>query len=246
MNIKLIPAIVVVTLMWSCDTSVKEHLQSKVDSLQVELTASQQAVNTLQEVGVLLDSIDANRQLLRANMVEGTTVSDYKSRLTNVNRYVKETETKIADLEKALKKSNAGYAGTIRRLKSELEASTQQLAVLQEEAEKMRTENQSLARNVSQRDSLINTKVEFIKVKEQDLANMETKVQQINEESRNHQADLYFAQAQALETAAARTKFAPKKKKETQREALELYKIALSLGKAEAQNKVEQLEKAIG
>jgi hypothetical protein len=246
MNIKLIPAVAVVVMMWSCDTKEKQHLQTKVDSLQVELTASQQAAATLQEVGVLLDSIDANRQLLRANMVEGTTVNDYKSRLTNVNRYVKETENKIAQLEESLKKSKSGYAGTIKRLKAELEASTQQLAVLQEEGERMRTENQSLARNVSQRDSLLTTKEDYIKVKEQDLATLESKVVQVNEESRNHQADLYFAQAQALETAAARTKFAPRKKKETQREALELYKIALSLGKAEAQNKVEQLEKVIG
>jgi chromosome segregation ATPase len=246
MNIKLIPAVAVVVMMWSCDTKEKQHLQTKVDSLQVELTASQQAAATLQEVGVLLDSIDANRQLLRANMVEGTTVNDYKSRLTNVNRYVKETENKIAQLEESLKKSKSGYAGTIKRLKAELEASTQQLAVLQEEGERMRTENQTLARNVSQRDSLLTTKEDFIKVKEQDLATLESKVVQVNEESRNHQADLYFAQAQALETAAARTKFAPRKKKETQREALELYKIALSLGKAEAQNKVEQLEKVIG
>jgi chromosome segregation ATPase len=242
----LIPALAAVILMWSCDTKEKQHLQSKVDSLQVELTASQQAVSTLQEVGVLLDSIDANRQLLRANMVEGTTVSDYKSRLTNVNRYVKETESKIAELEQSLKKSKSGYAGTIKRLKAELEASTQQLAVLQEEAERMRTENQSLAKNVTEKDSVLNTKLEYIKVKEQDLANLETKVQQVNEESRTHQADLYFAQAQALETAAARTKFAPRKKKETQREALELYKIALSLGKVEAQNKVDQLQKVIG
>ena len=62
----------------------------------------------------------------------------------------------------------------------------------------MRAENQMLAHNVSERDSVLNTKVEYIKVKEQDLANLETKVVQINEESRNNQANLYFAQAQAL------------------------------------------------
>ena len=62
----------------------------------------------------------------------------------------------------------------------------------------------------------------------------------------NVQADMYFAQAQALETAAQRTKFAPRKKKETKREALELYKLAYSLGKAEAQNRIDELEKEVG
>ena len=246
MNIKLIPAVALVALFWSCDNKEKIQLRSKVDSLQVELEASKQTASTLQDVGALLDSIDANRQLLRANMVEGTTVNDYKSRLANVNQYVKETEAKITELEASLKKTNSGYAGTIKRLRAELESSTQQLAVLQQEGERLRGENQSLARNVSQRDSLLTERGEFIKAKEQDLATLETKVVQINEEAKNNQANLYFAQAQALETAAQRTKFAPRKKKETQREALELYKIAFSLGKAEAQTKIEQLEKAIG
>jgi hypothetical protein len=70
-------------------------------------------------------------------------------------------------------------------------------------------------------------------------------VEEINAQSQASQADLYFAQAQALETAAERTKFAPRKKKETRREALELYKLSLSLGKQEAQQKIEELEKEI-
>ncbi len=245
MTIKFIPVIAIAAVFFSCDKQEKIQLQSKVDSLQVELEASKQTASTLQEVGVLLDSIDANRQLLRTHMVEGTSVNDYKARLNNVNQYVKETEAKIAALEKNVQKTS-GYAGTIKRLRAELLTSTQQLAVLHLEGERLRGENQLLSRNVSDRDSLLNEKAEFIKVKEQDLANLETKVVQINDEAKTNQANLYFAQAQALETAAARTKFAPRKKKETQREALELYKIALSLGKTEAQSKIEELEKAIG
>ena len=110
----------------------------------------------------------------------------------------------------------------------------------------MRTENTSLSRAVSQRDSTLAERAEFIKVKEQDIVNMEAKVNEISEKSKSDQANLYFAQAQALETAAMRTKFAPRKKKETQREALELYKMALSLGKSEAQSKIDELQKRIG
>jgi len=232
-------------MLSSCDRKENAQLRSKVDSLKVELQASQQTASALQDVGVLLDSIDASRQMLRSNMVEGTSYADYKTRLGNLNSYIKETRGKIDNLEKSLKKSNANYA-TIKRLKSELENSTQQIAALQQEAEKMRSENSSLAHTVTQRDSMLNERAEFIKVKEQDIASMEAKVNEISEKSKTDQANLYFAQAQALETAAARTRFAPRKKKETQREALELYKMALSLGKTEAQNKIDELQKIIG
>jgi hypothetical protein len=110
----------------------------------------------------------------------------------------------------------------------------------------MRTENQQLAMTVSQRDSSLVEREGVIKMREQDVANLENKVVEINAQANKTQADMYFAQAAALETAAQRTKFAPKKKKETQREALELYKLSLSLGKTEAQTKIDELEKVVG
>src|SRR4051812_24182646 len=101
MTMKLIPAVAVAAMLWSCDTKEKAHLQAKVDSLSVELEAREHATVALQQVGVLLDSIDANRQMLRSNMVEGTSYKDYKDRLSNLNNYIKETHTKIDDLEKS-------------------------------------------------------------------------------------------------------------------------------------------------
>ncbi|MFZ6012245.1 MAG: hypothetical protein ACOYXT_18025 [Bacteroidota bacterium] len=242
---KLVLGLSLVGMLWACNNREKEMaLQSEIDSLKTELQTSQETAQTLQEVGVLIDSIDAGRQLLRTDMVEGTSYKDYKSRLQSINSYIKETQGKIAELEKVAKTSRA-YAGTIKRLKADLEARTQQIAALEEEVQKIRTENQSLARTVSQRDSVITVNTETIKVKEENLAALETRVQEMNIESKNNQADAYFAQAAALEKAADRTKFAPRKKKETQREALELYKMALSLGKSEAQSKIDELEKEI-
>ena len=66
-----------------------------------------------------------------------------------------------------------------------------------------------------------------------------------NEETRIATADLYFDQAAAWEKVADRTNFAPRKKKQARREALELYKISLSLGKTEAQGKIDKLEKEL-
>ena len=236
----------VIGMLAGCRNEEKERaLQTQIDSLQTELQTSQETAEQMQEVGIMIDSIDANRQLLRTDMVEGTSYSNYRERLAGINDYVKETQARLDELEKSAKNS-ALYAGTIRRLRKDLEARTQQIAALESEVARIRSENQSLSRTVSQRDSVINVTYETIKVREENLAQLESQVEEINIQSKNDQAESYFKQAQALETAADRTKFAPRKKKETQREALELYKMALSLGMTEAQAKVQELEKDLG
>lgn len=243
---KFILGVLTIGMLWGCRDEKKERaLQTQIDSLQTELQTSKETAQTLQEVGVLIDSIDASRQLLRTDMVEGTSYKNYKERLAGISSYIKETQGKIAELEKSAKNSRV-YSGTIKRLKADLETRTQQIAMLEQEVQKIRTENQSLSRTVSQRDSLISVNNETIKVREENLAALESRVQEMGIQSKNDQAEAYFKQAMALERAASRTKFAPRKKKDTQREALELYKMAASLGKPEAEAKVQKLEKDLG
>lgn len=241
---KFILGLSMVGLLWGCNKAREEQLQTEVDSLRTELQESQQTAQTLQDVGVMIDSIDARRQLLRTDMVEGTRVN-YRERLESISSYIKETQTKIDELEKSAKQARV-YAGTIRRLKADLENTSKQLAALETELQTVRSENTSLSRRVVESDSIITVNQETLKTREESLAQLETKVEDLNTQAQNDMADAYFAQAKALEEAADRTKFAPKKKKETQREALELYKMALSLGKTEAQAKVSELEKDIG
>jgi hypothetical protein len=228
-----------------CEDKEKKRLEAQNDSLRTELQVSQQTASHLEEIGSLMDSIDASRQVLRTDVVEGTSYKDYKNRLVSINNYIRETRLKIEDLERKSKNNQASMA-QIRRLKNELELSTQQIAALQEQVDKTRGENQTLSRNINQRDSLLNLNTETIKLRDQDIANLENRVKEINDASQQSQADLYYAQAEALETAASRTRFAPRKKKETQREALELYKRSLSLGKEEAQARIEELERDLG
>jgi hypothetical protein len=238
----MLAASVAVLLVGCRDEEKERAMQGQIDSLQVELRNSEETAQTMQEVGVLIDSIDAGRQLLRTDMVEGTSYKDYKKRLQDISSYVKETQGKIAELEKSAKNSRV-FAGTIQKLKADLKARTAQIAALEAEVQKMREENVALSQNVSKRDSLIAVNNETIRMREENVAALEAKVQEINTQAVNNQAEAYFAQAKALEEAADRTKFAPRKKKETQREALELYKMALSLGKTEAESKVQELEK---
>jgi chromosome segregation ATPase len=234
----------VAAAMLSCDTKEKERLQSKVDSLSTELQASQQVAAQLKEVDVLIDSIDLSRNVLRANVVEGTSYNNYSDRLKDINKHIKDTQMKIDELEKTSKKV-PGLSSSIRRLKSDLELRSQELAALQLEVSKMRSENESMSVAIAKKDSTLMMKEDVIKVKESDIASLETSMKDATEKNRIAMADLYYKQASALEEVADRTNFAPRKKKEALREAVELYKISLSLGKEEAQDKINTIEKEL-
>jgi chromosome segregation ATPase len=241
-------ALPLAVLLLNCDNKEKQSLQNQVDSLKQELQTSQEMAQTLTEVGTLMDSIDSNRQLLRVNMVEGTTYSDYSSRMKDLNSYVKETQSKIADLEKSLKgskSSNNAFAKTIKKLKADLETRTKEIAMLQEQVEKYRSENENLINTVGLQEAEIADKQSMIDAKGQELALIEARVQEIMIQSKISEADAYFTRAQAVEEAANRTKLAPRKKKETLKEAVELYKKSLSLGKNEAQAKIDELQKRL-
>jgi hypothetical protein len=98
---------------------------------------------------------------------------------------------------------------------------------------------------VSQKDSIVSSRDEVIKLKNANVASLQEQAQETNDKNRVKVAGLYFAEAQALETAANRTHFAPRKKKETRREALELYKLSFSLGNVDAEAKIQELEKKL-
>jgi hypothetical protein len=233
----------VAALMMSCDSKERAQLQHRVDSLSAELQASKQVEATMSEVGVLIDSIDVNRQALRTEMVAGTSYTDYIKRLKDINHHISDTKSKIAEMEKQVKSARGSSTAALKRVKQDLELRSQEVLALQVEIEKMRDENRKLTVNVNSKDSTIVTRDEVIKLREQDISSLESLVKDINEQTKVKVANLYYAQAQALETAAQRTHFAPKKKKETKREALELYKLSLSLGKSEAEARIAELEK---
>ncbi len=235
------------TLLMSCGGE-NEKLKLQVDSLKSELKTSQQFVTTLQDVGVLMDSIDANRRLLNLNMVEGTTYDDYTSRMKDINNYVKDTQRKIDDLEQSLKKSKGtigAYAGTIKKLKADLEQKNAEIISLQGKVDELKTTNQSLITTVGLQEAELSDKESKILAKEQELALIEAKIQSLMIQSKLSEADSYYARGEAVEEAANRTKLAPRKKKQTLKDAIDLYKKALSLGNDKAQAKIDELTKRV-
>ncbi len=242
----LIPLFILLVLV-SCDKEEKAALQTQVDSLRFELENSQKIAGTLLEVGVLMDSIDANRQLLRIdmNMEQGISYDDYTSRMKDINDYVKNTERKLAGLEEELRKnksSASSYAATIKKLRNDLETKAKEIATLQEQVDTYRNENQNLIQTVDLQESMLVDKELQLIEKNQELALIEARIQELMIQSKMTEAEAYYARGEAIEEAANRTKLAPKKKKETLREALELYKKSLSLGNDQAKAKIDALE----
>lgn len=243
----VIIAAVAATFLMSCGAET-ERLKSQVDSLQTELALNRQMAQTLQEVGTLMDSIDANRQLLRVNVIEGTTYSDYSARMKDLNNYVKETQSRIGDLEKNLKKSkgnNNAFAATVKKLKADLEKKNEEITLLQSRVDELGNLNENMKVTIDMQEAELNDKQASIDAKTQELALIEARIQELMVVSKMSEADSYFARGEALEEAANRTKLAPRKKKETYREAMELFKKALSLGNDKAQAKITALEKKV-
>lgn len=234
----------ITSTLWSCQTKENTMLKGKVDSLNTVVLENEKTLSLLGEVGTMLDSIEANRVFLRAGVLESNNPNSYIDRLKSVNAYISSTQAKIKELEATIKK-NSGYASMVAKLNVELTGAKEQIAILQADLETVNQKNTLLTQTLVQKDSMLVASSEVVKAKEQNIASLETKVEETNKSSVSAQADLYFAQGQALELAAARTKFTPRKKKETQREALELYKRAYSLGKTDSKQKIEALEKEL-
>jgi chromosome segregation ATPase len=202
----------------------------------------------MRDIKVLIDSIDKNRNTLHVTLTEGTTYDDVSSRLVNINDYVKRTEEKITTVEKDLKSSKGkafAYMMMVGALKDELHIRASEIETLENQVNKYKSENKGLVKTVKLQETELTEVRTQLTTKQQELSFIEAKVDELVDNFKVSEAEAYFARAQAVEEAAKRTKLAPLKKKETYKEALELYNKALSLGKQEAKEKISALEKKI-
>jgi chromosome segregation ATPase len=225
-----------------------EQLQMRVDSLKAELLENQNAMQTLQEIGVLMDSIDADRFVLRTQMIEGTSQEDYSARMLSISSYVHEAEQRVGMLEdrvKSLKDSNSSYKIAIKKVKALLEKTNLELVAMQETVTNYRNKNDNLIQTVTLQEQSLGDKLNQISMKESEIDQLEQNVEDLLEKSRINEAESYYMRAVAVEEAARRTHFAPRRKKDTTREALELYRMAAFYGKEEAEHKIRELEKEI-
>jgi len=245
---KIILVFTMAAISLAACTSEKEKLKGQVDSLKTELSDKNKFVETLQDVGILMDSIDAGRNMLRMDLKEGAKRDDYTARMRGIKDYVTESQQKLGDMEKLLRQSrgnNQSSLKTIARLQSDLAARNEEIQRLTELVDKLGTENSSLIKTMDLQEAELLDKSEKIKAKEEELAAIEVRIQEVMASSKMSEADSYFARGEAMEEAANRTKLAPRKKKETYQQALEYYRKALSLGNANAQAKIDEIEKKV-
>lgn len=236
----------IVGAMASCDTQKKEAAwKLQVDSLRAELALHDDAMQTLDEVGILIDSIDVSRDLLRTGILEGLPHESFVARLGEINEYVKASRMKIEDLEKAIKKTNSSNSSlktVISKLKQDLKQKGEEITLLATEIDRYRLENESLTNSLSVQGAELNDKLEQLTARQEEVSKLENQVKEMLAQANFDMAESYYLRAQALEEAAKRTNFAPKKKKNTKKEALELYRLAALGGKEEAEAKVKELE----
>ena len=225
-------------------------LQGKIDSLVAVVETNEMLTETMNEASALLDSIDASRNILRTRMWEGTSYDDFTTRIDELNTYVKRSESKISELETALrasKQTGSSYSARIKTLKDEIENSSKEIAALQEQVAKYRSENDSLIKTVNLQQAEIEDKLNQIAVKEGEVAQLEGRINEILSQARQDEADAYFERGEVYELVADRTSFlSVKKKKAARQSALDMYQMAVLFGKHEAQEKVDELQKKLG
>ena len=229
----------------SCNTEQLETenaaLKAAMDSLNIQIENDKVVGEQLAKVSALMDSIDKERNSLRINLETGIKPDDYETRMKNIQNYLKDTRKKLEDMNK----NNSSYSSLVKKLQKELTTKNTEITKLQDQVAIYQEENKGLISKVNLQSMEIEEKGQMIMIKEQELALIEAKMQEIMIKAEVSEADALFARGEAMELAATRTKLAPKKRKETYREAIELYKKSQSLGNTFAQAKIEALQDKI-
>ncbi|NME69510.1 hypothetical protein [Flammeovirga aprica] len=225
-----------------------DQLKATNAKLQEDLARAEAAAQTLDEVGALIDSIDVSRNLLYVDMERGISGKTYEEKIRAIDAYMQESENRMEQMEASLAKANtknSAYANTIRKLRQQLDQKTQEISDLKQQVDKYRTENKALIKTVDLQAKELSDKEIQIQKKKEELSLLENRIQELMVQAKKTEADAFYAQAEALEEAARRTKLAPKKKKATYAEALELYKKSFEAGRKDAYDKVQELSEKV-
>jgi chromosome segregation ATPase len=236
------PVAFLLLTLWSCNNKEVERLKVENDSLRAELLVRDEINVMLRDVNSLFDSIDVTRNTLRDDLGEGLPYENFTTRLRDIKSYVETTEDRISKVEKQLrnsKRNSDSYLKMLNALRAEFALRMEEVATLETDVAKYKEENAGLVNQVNQQKKEI---TEIKKNAAEEITKLDTKVKEISTAARASEADAFYTQAKTVEETANRTRLAPRKKKETLREALELYKKALSFGKTDAQADVTRLE----
>ena len=128
--------LVVALFVAGCNSNEVTRLRVENDSLRKELDSHRARIRPLTDVTVWMDSIDAGRNVILANMREGNRSVDLSSRLQGINQFVKMSEERLEVLQNALRSSkleSSSYLMLVDALKSEVHIRARDVATLNEE-----------------------------------------------------------------------------------------------------------------
>lgn len=238
----------VILLTGGCNSKEITRLQIENDSLRNELESHRATMTPLTDIAMWMDSIDANRNLMVTNIKDGSTSEDLSSRLRNINIFVKKSEQRLEAIQNALKSSkleSSSYLMLVDALKSEVQLRVNNLVVLNEQIRMYKDKNEELTEAIEVTGQEVEQASRRASSKQEELLLLEAKIQAMVNTFKITEADAYYARARAVEETARRTRLAPQKKRETYKEALELYKKSVSLGKQEGRTDISRLEKRL-
>ncbi|MGB0525648.1 MAG: hypothetical protein ACPGJS_21905 [Flammeovirgaceae bacterium] len=238
--------------LFSCNKEELEQLKMENGQLKAALGESNEfseELNTkMNTIDVLLDSIEIAEESLTLSLAEGTNYDDYSERLRAVKDYIENSKAEVAKLEKNLSKAlskNSFFMRQIKKLKQDISDREANIIKLSEQVEEFREENAALVKTVDLQKGEILAQERMIKDKKRELALLEARVDQMKKDAKKAEADAYFAQAEASEQLAQKTKLAPKKKKEHLQDAYDLFKKSFEAGRTDAYKRMEMIEEKL-
>jgi hypothetical protein len=228
-------------LLTSCENRFTAQLEKERDSLQ-QIIKNRSDLHVIIAVSNLLDSIENVAGIPDAPRdFEPTSLAD---RVRSLGARLGQAEAKLLALNKSLRASQNetdaylmladAFRGEVEIRDSDVEALTDQVTVLTDKSNQM---SASLASAELKIGDLFNQHSE----KDHQLAELNIVLRSY----KNEEAERCYQQGERLKASSKRIWYSAPKRKETIREAVELYKKAYLLGKADAITEIEHLEKKI-
>lgn len=216
-------------------------LLAENDSLKIQIENDKLISQKLLSITNLIDEIEKSQMGLSINLESGIDPEDYEQKINNIQKSMVEASKKINSLSKV----NSSYSALIKKYERDIAAKVNEIMKLNVLVAQISEENEGLITKVDLQNAEINEKNQQIETRQQELALIEAKVQELVNQAVLSQAEAFYAKGEAYYLAATRTKLAPRKKQVTLHEALSYYEQAEKLGVTEATNKISQIKSMV-
>jgi chromosome segregation ATPase len=218
-------------LFCSCERENYSQLKLENDSLRQQIEHRNDILIAMNEVNQMADSI----LNLGGSLSDTLTYQRYLDRIRFLQENLQISHEKIGEVSKELQNS-----------KGESEAYNMMVFALQDEVSLRDNEisdhKKTLSSHARNYNGNLSKLEKVIAEKDEELRRLQVAIEEIR---RMNAAESYFIKAQRLEEKGRRIIFAQRKRKESFREALELYHKAYQFGKPEAAERIEGLKKLL-